>query len=314
MQIENFAIRFADDRGKNKKDKSCVTDLSKEFKNKSNSELYARVRKEIDLLEESSFGLKEGRTFKNGLKAAIGLTGEYGLIGYAIRQAQAIIRLDRQPSSWSHSFIFYDEVPADEKLITGNNKKSPLIWESNYDNTVPLPLINTINGAAPRYLRDYDKNHFDASESHCVPNVAVIVFALNDEEVSKIMERASEPNIDQLRYNFNSLIGTWINYIFHKEIEENPLGAGNALYSSAYCQLAYDAIGIDLSAGLHSRNTSPESIWQSIRVFQNEFTSLGHPMKAYYCIRDPYCELIPFKEKESFTFSLKKANEMIKKK
>lgn len=312
MQTEDFTVRYNNPDGSKLKSNPFLKDLSSEFKNKGNSNFWGRVVSEINSLDESKFNLKSGRTFKNGLKAAIGLTGEYGLIGYTIRHAQSNIRLDRQPSNWSHSFIFSDTVPADSKKTISKKKSSPIIWESSIGLTSSTPQLNLINGAGPRYLSDYNKSDFNVFSGHCVPNLAAIIVALNNEEVEKILKRASEPNADQINYDFTGLLGIWYSYIFNKRNEINPLGNGKPLYSAAYCQLAYDAVGIDLAAGINSRNTSPESIWGTAKIFYDHFNEMGYPIIGYYCVRDPYCQMIPLKEKDTFTISMNKANEMIR--
>jgi hypothetical protein len=249
-------------------------------------------------------GLEKGRTFKNGLRAAIGMMGEYGMIGYSIRLAQSIIRFDRQPSYWSHVFLFDSEVPADKDAILSRSKQAPTIWESTIDFTGPLHQLHLVNGVSPRYLRDYAKPDFNVLAHHCVPNIGVAVFALNEEEVQSMLRRMTEPEVDALRYDFSGLIGTWLAYIFNREREENPLGAGNAVFCSAYCQLVYDTLSIDLSMGAHARNTSPENIWQSVKWFSDSFARLGHPVRLYYCIRDPYCVVAPVEPDKKIDFSL----------
>jgi hypothetical protein len=81
----------------------------------------------------------------------------------------------------------------------------------------------------------------------------------------------------------------------------NPLGAGYAVYCSAYCQLAYDAISLDLATGAHARNTSPEHMWQAGKWFSEVYSRLGFPVRVYSCIRDPYCQMIPVEEKVSMS-------------
>lgn len=308
MQIENIALRYAPKNTVNEQ----LFDLTEICKNRSNAYFFAEVRNRLSILDNAIVGENlNNRTFSNGLKAAIGLIGEYGLIGYTVRQAQAIIRTDKTPSYWSHSFLFHDEVPANPDDIL-RKQTSPIIWESTIDLASETPQLNMINGVSSRYLKDYCNHKFDIFNPHCVPNVAVIVFALNEDEIQKIISHATDPNVDQLKYDFSGLIGTWLSYIFKKQNEENPLGAGNALYCSAYCQLAYDAIGLDLATGSHSRNTSPENIWQSVKKLYSDYFNIGFPVAGFYCIRDPYCEMIPSNVKEEeFSTSLEKITKRI---
>ena len=310
METANVAMRFS---AKNEANSNLI-DLTRECMDKDNAEFFSLVANRLQQLDESGFNLQNGRTFKNGLRAAIGLIGEYGLIGYTIRQAQSIIRVDKGPSYWSHSFLFYDSVPKDASLIRSKSQGSPMIWESTIDFHSETPQLNIVNGVSNRYLSDYCKPDFDIFSMHCVPNAAAIIFALSDDEVEQILNRATDPNVDQLKYDFSGLIGTWLAYLFNKQNEENPLGAGNALYCSAYCQLAFDAVKIDLATGAHARNTSPENIWQGAKKLYDDYGRVGYPVIGFYCLRDPYCQMIPSEvsDESKFTTSQKDAYDRIR--
>src|SRR5215467_2881591 len=297
MLQENIALRHAEPSA----EPANIQDWSKAYRNRDNATFFAMVRNDLDQLDETALGLTEGRSFKRGLRAAIGLLGEYGLVGYTIRLAQALIRFDRQPSYWSHSFLFHSAVPTAPQQIRARNTEAPIIWESTIDFTGPVPQLHMVNGVSPRYLRDYNRTRFDLLSHHCVPNVGAVVFALSEEEVNRLLQRATDPNVDALRYDFSGLIGTWFAYIMNRQNEMNPLGAGYAVYCSAYCQLAYDAISLDLATGAHARNTSPEHIWQAGKWFSEVYSRLGFPVRVYSCIRDPYCQMIPVQEKVSMS-------------
>src|SRR5688572_22959850 len=141
---------------------NCI-DLTKDFKKESNAAFFAEVRKRLDRI-----GAKDKR-FAHGGKGSVGLLGQYGLIGQAVRNAERLIRLDRQPSHWSHAFLFYDAI-SDDPAVNKNARKSPWIWESTLE---PAAVNNGFverNGVAPRRLSDYDNATFSAFEAHCSPN------------------------------------------------------------------------------------------------------------------------------------------------
>ncbi|MBI5646915.1 MAG: hypothetical protein HY962_08270 [Ignavibacteriae bacterium] len=289
MLSENISLRFGSSSG----DRSHHQDVSTLFKTKDNAAFYSFVRQDLDALDESALDLPPGKSFKRGARAAIGLTGEFGFLGYAIRQAQSILRIDKQPSYWSHCFLLHDVLPADPQIIRGKGPESPILWESTIDISGPLRHLHMVNGVSPRPLHDYNTAKYDPLKPHCVPNVALIVFALDESEIDAILARATHPQVDSLRYDFSGLLGTWLSYLFRRENEQNPLGAGHAVYCSAFCQLAYDSVSIDLASGAHTRNTSPEHIWQSALWFAETFRRHGHPVRVYSCIREGACVSMP---------------------
>ncbi len=115
-----------------------------------------------------------------------------------------------------------------------------------------------------------------------------------------MLDRADDPDVDQLRYDVLGLLGTWYAYITNQADQRNPLGAGQAVRCSAYVQLAYDAAGIDLAPGAHQRNTSPEDIWQPAKVLHAAFRAtdergaqVPRPIAGWYCVRDDACVIVP---------------------
>jgi len=261
-------------------------DLTPDFKQKNNSAFFAEVRTRLDAL-----GRNDPR-FSHGGRAAVGLIGEYGLIGMTVRNAQRIIRLDRQPSSWSHAFLFYDPISADP-AVNRSPRRSPWIWESSLEPSDRFRKIVAWDGVGPRRLSDYHQARFRLFNAHSVPNVAVIVFGLQDDERKRVLDRADNPNVDQLRYDLLGVLGTWYAYITNQASQPNPLALGNAIYCSAYVQLAYEAAGIDLALGAHQHNTSPEHIWQTARYFSVPYEKQGNPVHGWFCVRDPYGGLLP---------------------
>src|SRR5215467_5044064 len=126
-----------------------VVDLTREFRGKSNGAFFAEVRKRLN-----SVGQQDSR-FAHGGKGAIGLIGEYGLTGMAIRNAQRHLRLDKQPSHWSHTFLFFDEISAN-LAVNRNSRRSPWIWESTLEPPDPFSHYGDLNAVSPRRLSDYD--------------------------------------------------------------------------------------------------------------------------------------------------------------
>lgn len=275
-----------------------LVNLTEEFKNRDNADFLAEMAKR--LAAKATTLPADGIGFDRGGIACIGLMGEYGLIGYGIRRAQEIIRVDRTPSYWSHAFLIYTAL-SESADVNRDPTRSAWIWESTLEPSGPFNHFTVRNGVGPRRISDYTRGDFDLFAPHCVPNFAILTIGLTPEERQAIIDRADDPDVDQLRYDLSGLLGTWFAYLTDRAGAPNPLGAGNAIYCSAYVQLAYDAAGIDLAPGAHQRNTSPEHMWQAAKYLYETFrapdTNTGErrtrPVVGWYVVRDPACLLAP---------------------
>ncbi len=276
-----------------------LVDLTDQFRNKDNAAFLAEVAAQLKGLQNSP----EGPWFSPGGSACIGLSGAYGLIGSLIRQAQALIRVDRAPSYWSHSFLFYSDLST-EPSTNRDSRRSAWIWESTLEPATPFNHFIERNGVGARRIADYTYGRFDLFREHCVPNMSVIAIGLTPEERQRILDRADDPNVDQLAYDLGALLGTWYAYLTDRAQKPNPLASGNAVYCSAYLQLAYDAVGIDIAPGAHERNTSPEHIWQLARYLSSALQvvdprtggSTPRPIRGWYCVRDKAAGILPLEE------------------
>ena len=307
----NTAIRYLPSAGRNVE----VRDLSKQFLEKDNAEFLAAVATDLrDKARSAAFGPyldPEGR-------GCIGLIGEYGLIGYTIRRAQELIRVDHGPSYWSHAYLHAGGFSTDAR-VNRDPGRSPWIWESTLE---PATLFNRFtdrNGVGPRRFADYARADFDFFAPHSVPNIAVLAIGMTEKERAAVLDRADDADVDQLNYDIAGLLGVWYLYVTNRAEQRNPLGAGTAVFCSAYVQLAYDAAGIDLAPGAHQRNTAPEHLWQTVRYLGSRVSRLpasstsaearraprgartrrivtplaDRPVLGWYCVRDKACVLAP---------------------
>jgi hypothetical protein len=290
----NTALRVNPDATQN----PMLTDLTEDFRRRDNAAFLARV---AELLRQAAGAEGPGGTrIHPGGVACVGLLGEYGLAGYSMRKAQEVIRLDRTPSYWSQAFLLVGNL-SDDPAVNRSASRSALLWESSLEPPGALNYFTWRSGVAARHISDYARATFDLGAAHCVPNLAIIAISLTDAERTAILNRANNPDVDQLRYDLTGLLGTWYAYIMQRTGEPNPLAQGQALFSSAYAQFAYDAAGIDLAPGAHQRNTSPEHIWQAVKYLYQTFRVLDpaqdrpvqRTVMAWTCIRDQACVLAP---------------------
>lgn len=270
--------------------KSPVADVTPKFRSADNAAFLAYVAGELAALSKK-FGPEEPG-FDAGGVGCFGLLGEYGLIGYGIRQAQKLVRVDHLPSCWSHAFLFAQPLSTKATALRDPDT-SPFIWESTLE---PASLFNKFvdrNGVGPRHIGDYAPADFDLLREHSVPNMAVIAIGMTAKEREAVMERASQPDVDRLRYDISGLLGVWYAFLTNRASLPNPLADGRGIFCSAYVQLAYDAAGIDLAPGAHQRNTSPEHLWQGAKYFSDMYTWIGpegkkqRPVYGWCVLRDP---------------------------
>lgn len=279
----NIAIRFSEDAPNEN-----LHDLTDDFRRRSNSSFFAEVRTRLDTLAK-----KRGKAGRVHLGVgAIGLIGEYGPVGMALRRAQRLIRLDKEPSRWSHSFLFVDPIAADAK---GNRlvNDSPRLLECTIDPSERYRQIAHLIGISARRLADYNNATFDIDKPHSVPNVCVIVFEMSAADRDAIVHRAVQPSIDQLRYPLDDSLASWYAHVRHPARHPNPLARGESMFCSAYLQLAYEAAGIDLGLGAQQANLMPEHIWQTAKYFHRPYEEQKNAIHAYWCIRDPYGGIPP---------------------
>jgi hypothetical protein len=291
----NTAIRFVPTAASKPQN---LFDLTRTFRGRDNAAFLASVARRLKAAAKKPG--PAGTVFDPNGIACIGLIGEYGLLTYGIRQAQELIRLDHSPSYWSHAFLITSPLSVDE-AVNRDRDRSAWIWESTLE---PASIFNHFvdrNGVGPRRIADYARAGFGLFAEHSVPNFAVLAIALTPAERAAIVNRADDPDVDQLHYDISGLLGTWYAYLTNRASHANPLSDGHAIYCSAYVQLAYEAAGIDLAPGAHQRNTAPEHLWQAFKYFQAAFQIrdpasgklVPRPMLGYYCVRDRACVIAP---------------------
>jgi hypothetical protein len=231
---------------------------------------------------------------------AIGLLGEYGQLGYALRRAQEVLRIDRTPSYWSHAFLFLDPITGSASELRDPARSPRLLEATVQPGATASQLFAFRNGANVRRFADYARADLDASAAPGAPNIAVLCFAMSEGERAAIRDRALHPEADLLSYDLPDLLGTWFHYALSLGKRSNPLVRGIGLPSASYCQLAYDAAGIDLAPGANDRNAAPEHLWQAARFLYPMFaapspdgTLVKRQIVGYHCVREVNCVVGP---------------------
>lgn len=274
---------------------AAPTDLTKQFHDKDNAAFLAEVAKRLKKLKGPTgdgvpYHAPEG-------EMAIGLIGSYGLFGYGLRRSQEILRLDRGPSYWSHTFLLNGGLTDEPKRLRG--PESPWLLECTLRPTVSLSDALYRDGVMPRRFAEYAPAKFDWQRITSVPNFAVISLGLTDEERAAIRKAALWPQKARQQIGLAALAGQWFHYLTDKGEVRNPLSLGQPMYSAAYVQMAYGAANIDLAPSASQNTVAPEHFWtlakhlNSLSLYRDPSTNelKKRPLKIWTCIRDPLCTI-----------------------
>lgn len=199
---------------------------------------------------------------------AIGLIGSRDIPGITMRRAQAILRWDRRPSFWSHAFLI---TKPRSRIRTTPILEVPLHLR---DDDFPEPGNNGLNKNAK--LSTYNKSDLDANVAlltvtkRVKQNGKVAHENLDAEHLKAVQEAADDPNRDRLRYDLWESLSAWKQYLWSDGAGDNPLRHGVPVPASAYVEMAYEAMGLDLVPGASERNSAPEHIWNAARWWHQE--------------------------------------------
>ena len=273
-----------------------LCDVSDAVADGDNAVFYAEVARRTRALAASPVG--EG-LFDPGGVGCVVLMGEYGVHGYGIREAQCMLRIDGTPSYWNHCFLVADALSED---ATRNRDRhdSPWIWESTVEPPLPSNDFTHRNGVGSRRLHDYTRAEFSLTELHSIPNICAFAVGMTASERKSVIDRGTDPEVATMRYDISGLLGTWVSYLRDRESLPNPLSKRNAVYCSAYIQLAFEAAGINLAPSADLHNTAPEHLWQMAKWLKAHLPKVRiggevreRPLVGWYCIRDKACRVTP---------------------
>lgn len=194
---------------------------------------------------------KKGEGNKTWLKRVIAENGyaEQGLIliggnsipHFHIRVAQSYLRHDISPSYWSLVGILIDE----ETFYT-----VPLQW---CDDLGEMPRQNAIQKCK---ISDFnDPIHF--------PNIAYVQFTDDHTQILKIARRLKLQRSSVI--DLVELVISWLEFVWGVRQKCNPLYQNEGLPSAVYAEAVYGICGIELTPGLETSSSCPESIWQAAK-------------------------------------------------
>lgn len=170
----------------------------------------------------------------------VGLAGGETAIERAIRRGQRRLTPHGEHSRWSHAFL------------VGECRADGQMWVLESDLEVHGRHVRL--GVQENRLSKY-------ADAAAFPHLAVLDFGLEAEQTRAVLTEALDLLTASAHYSLRELAGTFL-AIRRPRLRgrENLLARQGAFYCSAFVQHCYRKAGIDLAAGVSTKNTTPEDI------------------------------------------------------
>lgn len=193
-----------------------------------------------------------------GLRGALLLIGGNDWRSLALRRSQAPLRFDRRASLWSHVALIAQ-------------------WDAeNVGESVGLEVsLEPLSGAEQAPERNGVtgfklSRYFDTAQ---YPNVALVAIDLGKAAEGKqrkdtLLNAACNPCRDRERYPLWNGLSTWARYAYAPELLQSPLMDGVAMPCAAFCEYAFESVGVDLTPGATGNNACPEVLWATVNHWQ----------------------------------------------
>jgi hypothetical protein len=174
------------------------------------------------------------------------LLGGSSLSAFRLRAAQAHLRHDLTPSSWSHV------------MLLGNIKKNlaaTVVFEISLEPLTGFGFPVPSNALQKAKLGNY-------SDGEAYPNIAHIRVPVVRQKVTEALTRYQR---QRAVLDGPQLVLLWLAYLWGAGRTSNPLADGQGMPSAAMIEVVIGASGFDLTPGLESRSSCPEAIWQAAK-------------------------------------------------
>jgi hypothetical protein len=198
--------------------------------------------------------------------ALIVMVGGKSQTAFRLRSAQAHIRHDLIPSSWSHA------------MLLGNLAKNPastpvyeIALEGENGFGFPPPTNAVQKGKFGQYR-----------DPGAYPNIAVLKVPVEKKDVMKALERFQ---MQRAVLDAVDLVVRWLAFAWGIGQSINPLLENHGIPSAAMLEVVFGAVGYDLTPGLESRSSCPEAIWQAAKWWHEFYEKQNRPyLSGAYCV------------------------------
>jgi hypothetical protein len=174
------------------------------------------------------------------------LVGGRNPIDFRLRIAQAHVRDDLTPSSWSHAALVGRTAM---NLGATRIREISLYPPSGFDFPVPT------NAEQQGRLQQY-------ASAEAFPNIAIVNIPVKRSEIDASLGRYRHQRavLDGVE-----LLVMWLAFVWGVGKTGNPLLDGNGIPSAAMIEVVVSSSGYELTPGLPSRASCPEAIWQAAK-------------------------------------------------
>jgi hypothetical protein len=182
------------------------------------------------------------------------LLGGVGDVPFRIRVAQSHLRHDLKPSHWSHA-VLLDRPTADVSRTR--------IYEISLEPASGFEMPTQHNGLQLAQFGQYD----DVAR---YPNIAVLGIDVPAREWRNSQRAGQKSVLEQYKWqravlDAPDLMLSWLAFVWGVGRAGNPVLEGKGLPTAAMIETILNAVGFDLSPGLDTRVSCPESFWQAAK-------------------------------------------------
>lgn len=173
----------------------------------------------------------------------VGLAGGADIISKLITLAQRHVGGEKQRSLWSHAFLFQGRRPDGHQWV----------FESDLEVHRKNIRLGVQENRAAKFWDDEQ-----------YPVLAVLDFAMAEEQVGTVFREALAMVADRVRYLLRELMGTLIALRRPTmRARPNPMSRHRSVYCSAFVTHVLRKAGIDPVPGLDVKHATPEDLFRS---------------------------------------------------
>jgi hypothetical protein len=198
------------------------------------------------------------------------LAGGISHADLVVRQAQSHLRLDRLPSRWSDAVLILDW-PA------GAGPGAVVTAGVALHHEDPLSQVPERNGVTLGDLRPFH-------DARRYPNLAFAALPMDAGAKERLRSAALDPMRDPARFALWDWLGVWRGFAV--------TGRGNPLLEhvphpgAAYCELVYEAAGIDLTPGADAPHACPEVLWATLCYWYDQLVEGAKGVQVWRSLGD----------------------------
>ena len=206
------------------------------------------------------------RTVNSAEGSVVVLVGGTSPTAFRLRVAQAHVRHDLYPSSWSHAMLLGR---------VGKKLSATEIHEISLEAPRGPGFPPPTNGVQKGTLAAY-------ASTALYPNIAILHIPVPLQDVLSALKRFT---MQRAVLDAVDLLVRWLAFAWGVSGTGNPLLDNHGIPSAAMLEVVFGAAGFDLTPGLESRASCPEAIWQAAKWWHEYYEKQNLPaISGAYCV------------------------------